>query len=178
MTKIDTTASAHDIAAAIIARAKARSEKGVRKEIKANAEPAPKAKMATKKATKPLAKKESKDPVVKTPKEKKEGPLCLCGCGDHTKGGKYKPGHDARHKSAQAGPKVAPLCGCGCGVQTKGGKFLPGHDARYHSALLKAEKESAAKKAKNDIPMEKKPKATKKVKVVAQTPVPQIKQAA
>lgn len=31
----------------------------------------------------------------------KETPLCLCGCGEHTKGGKFRPGHDARYHSAQ-----------------------------------------------------------------------------
>lgn len=25
------------------------------------------------------------------------GPDCQCGCGERTRGGKYKPGHDARH---------------------------------------------------------------------------------
>jgi hypothetical protein len=28
-------------------------------------------------------------------------PLCLCGCGDRTKGGRFKPGHDARWHAAQ-----------------------------------------------------------------------------
>ncbi len=27
-------------------------------------------------------------------------PACLCGCGGNTKGGRYLPGHDAKHKSA------------------------------------------------------------------------------
>lgn len=31
----------------------------------------------------------------------KVGPLCLCGCGDFTKGGKFRPGHDARYHAAQ-----------------------------------------------------------------------------
>lgn len=26
--------------------------------------------------------------------------LCHCGCGESTKGGRYRPGHDAKHKSA------------------------------------------------------------------------------
>jgi hypothetical protein len=26
-------------------------------------------------------------------------PLCLCGCGEQTKGGEFRPGHDARYKS-------------------------------------------------------------------------------
>lgn len=25
-------------------------------------------------------------------------PLCRCGCNEHTKGGDYRPGHDAKHK--------------------------------------------------------------------------------
>ena len=29
-----------------------------------------------------------------------DGPKCLCGCGDVTKGGRFLPGHDARYKSA------------------------------------------------------------------------------
>lgn len=28
------------------------------------------------------------------------GPLCLCGCGVNTRGGRYCPGHDAKHHSA------------------------------------------------------------------------------
>jgi hypothetical protein len=28
------------------------------------------------------------------------GPECQCGCGERTKGGKYRPGHDARHHAA------------------------------------------------------------------------------
>lgn len=27
-------------------------------------------------------------------------PVCLCGCDGTTKGGRYLPGHDAKHKSA------------------------------------------------------------------------------
>jgi hypothetical protein len=29
----------------------------------------------------------------------KEAPVCLCGCGEPTKGGRFRPGHDARLKS-------------------------------------------------------------------------------
>jgi len=29
----------------------------------------------------------------------KEAPVCLCGCGATTKGGRFRPGHDARLKS-------------------------------------------------------------------------------
>lgn len=28
-----------------------------------------------------------------------ETPLCLCGCGERTKGGEFRPGHDARYKA-------------------------------------------------------------------------------
>jgi hypothetical protein len=41
-----------------------------------------------------------------------KAPECQCGCGDTTKGGRYAPGHDARHKrdlieAALAGSKRA-----------------------------------------------------------------------
>jgi hypothetical protein len=29
-------------------------------------------------------------------KAKRESPICLCGCGSRTKGGVFRPGHDAR----------------------------------------------------------------------------------
>lgn len=29
------------------------------------------------------------------------GPECLCGCGERTKGGRFRPGHDARYHAAQ-----------------------------------------------------------------------------
>jgi hypothetical protein len=29
-------------------------------------------------------------------KAKSDTPVCLCGCGDRTKGGTFLPGHDAR----------------------------------------------------------------------------------
>lgn len=34
---------------------------------------------------------------AKKPSTTTEGPECRCACGGHTKGGKYLPGHDARH---------------------------------------------------------------------------------
>jgi len=34
------------------------------------------------------------------PTEQGSGPECQCGCGEHTKGGRYRPGHDARHHAA------------------------------------------------------------------------------
>lgn len=34
-----------------------------------------------------------------TNKQGKSMPLCRCGCNEHTKGGVYRPGHDARHHS-------------------------------------------------------------------------------
>ena len=30
-----------------------------------------------------------------------EGPECLCGCKERTKGGRFRPGHDARYHAAQ-----------------------------------------------------------------------------
>jgi len=36
----------------------------------------------------------------KTKSNQPEPHECLCGCGEHTKGGRYVQGHDARHKSA------------------------------------------------------------------------------
>ena len=36
---------------------------------------------------------------MNTPKKTK-APVCLCGCGGHTKGGRFLPGHDAKLKKA------------------------------------------------------------------------------
>jgi hypothetical protein len=60
--------------------------------------------------------------------------VCLCGCNQTTKGGRYRPGHDAKHESnKKGGPKKQPkLCKCGCKKFTKGGTFKPGHDARWY----------------------------------------------
>jgi hypothetical protein len=34
-------------------------------------------------------------------------PLCQCGCEETTKGGRYLPGHDAKHKSALVAAALA-----------------------------------------------------------------------
>jgi hypothetical protein len=34
-------------------------------------------------------------------------PLCQCGCEESTKGGRYLPGHDAKHKSALVAAALA-----------------------------------------------------------------------
>lgn len=77
--------------------------------------------------------------AIAAPKAPKGQP-CECGCGEQTKGGRFRPGHDAKLHSAQklaAGTlKHMPRsCKCGCGEMTKGGYFRPGHDARYYHAL-------------------------------------------
>ncbi len=41
------------------------------------------------------------------PKATAEGPLCKCGCGEHTKGGTFRPGHDAKYHSAQKAAAAA-----------------------------------------------------------------------
>jgi hypothetical protein len=38
--------------------------------------------------------------VQKSINKKITAPICACGCGNTTKGGKYRPGHDAKHHSA------------------------------------------------------------------------------
>src|SRR5579863_2227670 len=38
---------------------------------------------------------------LKKNQQKKPKPFCLCGCGEQTKGGRFKPGHDAKYHSAQ-----------------------------------------------------------------------------
>lgn len=65
-----------------------------------------------------LAERRPKDrvpsqPKSTAPKTPKEMPPCLCGCGETTKGGKYRPGHDARHHAAlkKAGEAVTLLSG-------------------------------------------------------------------
>lgn len=77
-------------------------------------------------------------PPVKTKADK--GKDCGCGCGGRTKGGRYLPGHDAKHHAQTHVSKHAPkLCKCECGEMTKGGTFKPGHDARYYSQMSKVE---------------------------------------
>lgn len=44
--------------------------------------------------------------TTETVKTKAERPACLCGCGDTTSGGSYRPGHDARH-AGQVGRAIA-----------------------------------------------------------------------
>jgi hypothetical protein len=51
--------------------------------------------MAQSKAARPRAKAE------KAKAEPGTGPECLCGCGERTKGGRFRPGHDARYHAAQ-----------------------------------------------------------------------------
>ena len=79
------------------------------------------------------------EPKAKKAKKAKEGQACTCGCGGTTKGGRYLPGHDAKHHAQMnGGSKKAPkACFCGCGEMTAGGTFRPGHDARYYSRLHK-----------------------------------------
>lgn len=36
-------------------------------------------------------------------------PLCACGCGEHTRGGKFRPGHDMILKSRTLNEKKAKL---------------------------------------------------------------------
>jgi hypothetical protein len=40
-------------------------------------------------------------PRARATAETREMPLCKCGCGERTKGGIFRPGHDARYHSAQ-----------------------------------------------------------------------------
>ncbi len=56
----------------------------------------------------------TKPAVAKTPKVL---PNCGCGCGETTRGGKYRPGHDARHHSA--------LKAAGLAVVLLSGKTIP-----------------------------------------------------
>ena len=140
----------------------------MREELLALAEPEEevKAKPAPKAATKANGKKETivmnpaklvvkeREQPARQPKAPKEMPDCLCGCTGEdgvrlkTRGGRFRPGHDARYHSAQkGGPKKQPReCLCECGATTRGGKYLPGHDAKHHSRL-KREGEEAAKLA-------------------------------
>src|ERR1700733_8656815 len=38
-------------------------------------------------------------------KKEREMPLSKCGCGERTKGGIFRPGHDAKYHSMMKGPK-------------------------------------------------------------------------
>jgi hypothetical protein len=138
---VDTTRSAGDLAADMIARITKRTEPVAAAAPKKDA---PKVKA---KADKPKAEPKAEKPKAE-PKPK--GQLCECGCGGMTKGGRYLPGHDSKHRAALAGPKEMPTCDCGCGGTTKGGRFLPGHDAKLHSAQLKAKKEAEKAQAQTE----------------------------
>lgn len=68
-------------------------------------------KRATGEVVKPDKEVDKKGPVEVVKKVEKEFPLCLCGCVDekgnrqHTKGGRFRPGHDARYHAALKGPR-------------------------------------------------------------------------
>lgn len=42
------------------------------------------------------------EPKARAPRKAREPQSCKCGCGEMTKGGMFKPGHDARYHSAVA----------------------------------------------------------------------------
>lgn len=48
--------------------------------------------------------------TAQTPRKERD---CACGCGEQTKGGVYRPGHDARYHSAlrHAGQQVTAMTG-------------------------------------------------------------------
>jgi hypothetical protein len=39
-------------------------------------------------------------------KSKRDHLICLCGCGGHTKGGRFLPGHDARLRGKLIGKEI------------------------------------------------------------------------
>ena len=49
----------------------------------------------------------TKEPKPKAPRKAKEPIACKCGCGEMTKGGRFRPGHDARYHSALAKEQAA-----------------------------------------------------------------------
>jgi hypothetical protein len=83
--------------------------------------------------------------TTKSTKKDAAKPLCDCGCGETTKGGRYLAGHDAKHKSAL----VQAALGGSKRAETKleqlgWTKFL---DAK-RSLLAKKEAKAAKKTAK------------------------------
>lgn len=69
----------------------------VRRDLRREGEPARIDGMASKPRSSTKSKtKSAADPA----KPKRQPQACTCGCGEETKGGRYKPGHDARHKGA------------------------------------------------------------------------------
>lgn len=79
-----------------------KSEWQIEKEAKAAAVMA--ARQEAKMAKQETSKAEPKPRAVRKAKEPKE---CKCGCGEMTKGGIFKPGHDARYHAAQAKAALA-----------------------------------------------------------------------
>ncbi len=68
---------------------------------------------------------------------------CHCGCGDTTRGGRYLPGHDAKHKKTLVDAAFAGSKRAASKLQTLGwSKFLEAKRA----AAPKAEQKSPAKK--------------------------------
>lgn len=52
-------------------------------------------------ATAPRAERSPASPKARPVGGPANGPECLCGCGERTKGGRFRPGHDARYHAAQ-----------------------------------------------------------------------------
>lgn len=74
----------------------------------------------------------------------KEPTKCECGCGADTKGGKFNPGHDAKHKSNLIEQAIAGSEDAKAELRTRGwGKFLT-----KKVETLKAAEKRAAEKAK------------------------------
>lgn len=53
------------------------------------------------------AEKPEKAPAAPRTRKPKEARECKCGCGEMTKGGLFRPGHDARYHSALAKAQAA-----------------------------------------------------------------------
>ena len=49
----------------------------------------------------------------------KAQPACKCGCGEHTKGGQFRPGHDARYHAAQRAAGKTPTYKLSAEVRAK-----------------------------------------------------------
>jgi hypothetical protein len=72
--------------------------------------------------------------------KKQVTPSCHCGCGGITKGGRYLPGHDAKHKKALVEAALAGGKRAANKLEKLGwGKFLKARQAKAEAAPVTAQ---------------------------------------
>ena len=86
-----------------------------------------------------MAKKEAAvapaEPKAPRVRKAKEPQACKCGCGEMTKGGMFRPGHDARYHSALAKEQAAAAAAEAPAEPETAETFSTDHEGRGNPAL-------------------------------------------